>query len=275
MMEANSKVTVLTSEPLGMSSYLKKVWDYRSMIITLTVRDVKVKYAQTFLGILWAVLQPLVGVLVFTFFFTQLIQLDSTIPYPLIALSGIAAWYFFSSIIHSAGISLMQAQDLIKKVYFPRLVILISKILSGLIDLGITLCLLVILMFVFGVFPGIEILFVPVFIILTIVFGLSISLWLSALTLRYRDFHHIIPYLLNYGIWLTPVFFPVSIIPEKFNWLIYLNPMAAVIAGFRWSLLGDTLPDWQYWISFVPIVIILISGLDYFRRNEYKIADYA
>ena len=274
-MGVSNKVTVLDSEPLRLSSYLKKVWEFRSMIITLTMRDLKVKYAQTFLGILWALLQPLVGVLVFTFFFTQLIKLESTIPYPLIALSGIAAWYFFSSIIHSAGISLVHAHDLIKKVYFPRLVILVSKILSGLIELGITLCLLLILMLIFGVYPGIEILFLPVFIILTIVFGLSISLWLSALTLRYRDFHHIIPYLLNYGIWLTPVFFPVSIIPEKFNWLIYLNPMAAIIAGFRWSLLGDTFPDWMYWISFVPIIVLLILGLDYFRRNEYKIADYA
>ena len=245
------------------------------MILTLTMRDLKVKYAQTFLGILWALLQPLAGLLVFTIFFTQFVQLDSPLPYPLIALSGMAAWFFFSNIIQSASMSLFESQDLIKKVYFPRLILLISKILFALIDLIIALGLLFILMVILGVSPGIQILFLPVFIFLTIVVGLSISLWLSALTLRYRDFHHIIPYLLNYGIWLTPVFFPTTIIPAEFNWLLYLNPMAAIIAGFRWSLLGDVFPVWVYWLSFIPIFILFFSGLNYFRKNEYKISDYA
>jgi len=244
------------------------------MIIALTTRDLKVRYAQTFLGVAWAVIQPLCGLLIFTIFFTQLIELDTPLPYPLIALSGMAAWYFFSNIIQSTSLSLVESQSLIKKVYFPRLILLISKIIPGLIDLVISVFLLLGLMVIFGITPQVEILCFPVFVLLTIVLGLSISVWLSALSLRYRDFHHVIPYALNYGIWLTPVFFPTTIIPDEYSWLLFLNPMAAVIAGFRWSLIGDVFPAWEYWISFIPILILLISGLHYFRKNEYKISDY-
>jgi len=253
---------------------LKRVYAYRSMLFNLAYRDLKVQYSQTFLGLLWSVIQPLTGLAIFTVFFDRLLEVDTGgIAYPLFAFSGMTAWYFFTYIVNHTGTSLVNAQHLIKKVYFPRLIVPFSKVLVGAVEFTISLALLLIMMLALGVLPDWRVLALPAFIALNILTGLSIGIWLAALTVRYRDFHHIIPYLINFGIWLTPVFYPATLIPERYHFLIYFNPMAGVIAGFRWSLLGDALPAAWFLASFIPVLLLFVGGLFYFKKIERKIVD--
>jgi len=253
---------------------LKKLLAYRALIYIFAVRDIKVQYTQTFMGVLWSLIQPLTGLLIFTFFFSYVIKVDTGgIPYPLFAFSGMISWYFFSSLIAQTGTSLMQSQYLIRKIYFPKLILPISKSLSCLVEFGISLSLLLLMMLIWGYKPGLNILWFPVIILFNIITGLSVGLWLSALTIRYRDFYHIIPYLINFGIWLTPVFYPATLIPSKLQFLIYFNPMAGIVGAYRWSLLGGQAPSVYYLYSLGIILIIFITGLYYFRKIENQIAD--
>ena len=265
---------VITNQPKGLLPYLKRVWQYRSLIVLLARRDLKVKYAQTVLGLVWTVIQPLTGLLIFTIFFDKLIQIDTLdTPYPLFAFSGMISWFFFTYIIIQGGMSLLQSQDLLTKVYFPRIVLPLSKALTGLTDFVISVALMFVMMLATGHGVTINIIWFPLFVLLNIFTGLSVAVWLSALTVRYRDFHHIIPYLVNFGIWLTPVFYPATLLPSDYHFLIYLNPMAGVIDGFRFTLLGDPAPSLYYLPIFAIIILQALAGLYYFRKIEGKIAD--
>jgi lipopolysaccharide transport system permease protein len=255
--------------------YLHKVWSYRAMILSFARKDIKVKYSQTLLGVLWSALQPLTGLAIFTFFFGGLLgmEIPDGTPYALFAFSGLISWNFFSYLVHSSRETLLVNQEIIKKIYFPRLVLPLSKILVGLVEFFISFVLFVVFALFFGALPGWEVLLFPVFVLLNILVGLSVSIWLSALTVRYRDFHHIIPYLINFGIWLTPVFYPATLLPQGYEWLLYLNPMSAVIAGFRWTLLGAAVPSMFYLFSFIPVFFLVILGIRYFIKIEKDIAD--
>jgi lipopolysaccharide transport system permease protein len=266
---------VFTSRGDNLIKYLEKTCQFRHLIFSLARRDLKVQYAQTFLGFLWSVIQPLTSLLVWTFFFDKLIQVDTGhIPYPLFAFSGMIAWYYFTNIFSNAGTSLVNSQDLIRKIYFPRIVLPLSKVLVGFVEFIISITLLFIIMIVMGTSPSWKIVYMPFFILFNIITGLAFGLWLSALTIRYRDFQHIIPFLIYLGIWLTPVFYPTTLIPNEYSFLVYINPIAAVIAGYRWSLLGGDSMSPYYLISFVLVALILVSGFAYFRKNESIIADY-
>ncbi|MDD3876218.1 MAG: ABC transporter permease [Bacteroidales bacterium] len=268
---------IISSRKNVLSLDLKKLFSYRALIYVFASRDLKVQYYQTFLGILWSMIQPLTGLLIFTFIFSYVIKVNPEelggVPYPLFAFSGLICWYFFSSLMGQAGTSLMQSQYLIRKIYFPKLILPISKSLTCFAEFIISFLLLFFIMLIMGYYPGINILFLPVFILLNLITGLSVGIWLSALTIRYRDFYYIIPYLVNFGIWLTPVFYPATLIPERLKFLIYFNPMAGVISGFRWSLFGGAPPSVYYLFSFVIVIVIFITGLYYFRKMETKIAD--
>jgi len=267
--------TVISSKGEKLSDYILKVYQYRSLIFTLARRDVKVQYAQTFLGLLWSIIQPLTSLLVWVFFFDKLIKVDTgDIPYPLFAFSGMMGWYYFTNIFNHAGTSLVNSQDLIRKIYFPRIILPLSKVLVGFVEFFISLLLLFMMMLIMGRLPSWQILFLPLFILLNIISGLAFGLWLSALTIRYRDFQHIIPFFVYIGIWLTPVFYPSTLIPSQYSFFIYINPVAAVIAGYRWSLFAGESFSPYYLTSFIPMVFILITGFVYFRRNEYTIADH-
>ncbi len=253
---------------------LKKLLTYRALIYIFAIRDIKVQYAQTFLGVLWSLIQPLTALFIFTFFFSYIVKVDTGgIPYSLFAFSGMISWYFFSSLMAQTGTSLMQSQYLIRKIYFPKLILPISKSLSCFVEFGISLLLLLVMMLVWGYVPTLSILWFPVVILLNIITGLSVGLWLSALTVRYRDFYHIIPYLINFGIWLTPVFYPATLIPQKIHFLIYLNPMAGIVSAYRWCLLGGSMPSGYYLISLGIVLFIFITGLFYFKKIEDQIAD--
>jgi lipopolysaccharide transport system permease protein len=271
-MTPSSQITY-SAKPDTFISYLQKVWKYKSLIITLAKRDLKIKYAQTLLGLAWTIAQPLMGLLLFTFFFSQVVKIE--VPggnYVIFAFSGMIGWYLFSHIVYQSSTSLLQAQDLLNKIFFPKMILPIAKVMVGLVDFGVSFVLLLLLMIIFGVVPHWQIVFLPFFVLLNILVGLSVSLWLSALSIKYRDLQHIIPYFINFGIWLTPVFFPVNMIPSEFKQFMYLNPMAGIIEGYRWCVLGlDFSP--YYFIGIGLSGIILLAGFTFFQRTEDKMID--
>lgn len=268
--------TIISSEKDSLSVYFKKVWQHKSLILTLAKRDLKIKYAQTSLGLLWTAIQPLTGLLIFTIFFNQVMKIDG-IPesgYAVFAFTGMTSWYFFSYLVYQGSTSLLSGQELMKKIYFPKLILPLSKVLVGLVDFGISMILLVIIMMVNGIAPSWHIVFLPFFIVLNIIVGLSVSIWLSALTVKKRDLQHIVPYLINFGIWMTPIFFPATLIPEKFRFLLYFNPMAGIVEGFRWCIWEYGEYDIKYMIGIVLSIILLLSGVWYFKNVEDEIVDY-
>jgi len=265
---------IITSDKPGIWASLKRVIAYKRLIYTFAQRDLKIQYAQTLLGILWAVLRPLIGLLIYTLFFSYLLNVNTgTIPYPLFAFSGMVCWYFFSFLVSNSGTALRESQYMIKKIYFPKLILPFSKVLVGLIEFSIAFAILLCLMAAWGVFPGIMIILLPLVVVLNIVAGLSIGIWLSALTIRYRDFHHVIPYLVNFGIFLTPIFYPATLIPEKYYYIVYLNPMAGVVESMRWLLFSGSAPSVNFLWGFIPVFLLFFSGIYYFTKIENKIAD--
>jgi lipopolysaccharide transport system permease protein len=254
--------------------YVRKIWKYRSLIFTFAKRDLKIKYAQTFFGVFWVVLQPIPSVIIFTFFFGKLIKVDTGIlPYSIFALVGMMAWNYFIGLYSEIGNSMMESQHILKKIYFPKIILPLSKILSVGADFFISLFVVIAAALLYGIFPGFSIVFFPLFVILNIIIAFTIGIWMSALTFRYRDFQHVVPYVINFSIWLTPVFYPATILPPRFADLMYLNPMAFVLAGYRFALTGDKIPSPQFLISIIPVFIFLLAGLLYFRTVEDKIAE--
>ena len=267
--------TIISSEKDNWFVYFTKVWQHRSFILTLAKRDLKIKYAQTSLGLLWTAIQPLTGLLIFTVFFNKVMHIDG-IPesgYAVFAFTGMTSWYFFSYLVYQASTSLLQGQDLMKKIYFPKLILPLSKVVVGLVDLGISMILLLLIMMIKGIMPSWHLVFLPIFIVLNIIVGLSVSIWLSSLTVKKRDLQHIVPYLMNFGIWLTPVFFPATLIPEKYRFLLYFNPMAGIVEGFRWCIWEYGKYDTLYLIGIILSVLLLIVGLWYFRKVEDEMID--
>jgi len=265
--------TVLTSRT-DLADYLKSIWAYRSLILSFAIRDIRVKYAQTYLGILWSILQSVIGVGIVTFFFGYIIKINTgDIPYFLYVFPGMASWYFFSFLVGYVGSSMQQSQHLIQKVYFPRLIVPLSQSVVGLIDFCIWIAVCLIFMLIFRNPFSINLIFLPVFIVLNLATGLSVAVWLSALTARYRDLQIIIPFIIGFGIFVTPVFFPEVMIPAKYSFLLFLNPMAGVISGLRWCILGTEIPSLNYLFGFIPVIFLFVTGMIYFIRVEYKLVD--
>ena len=257
---------------------LKELLHYQDLFYILAYRDLRVRYAQTFLGLLWAFLQPLATLTIFTVVFGRAVQVNTGgIPYPLFAITGMASWTYFAFVMKESGNSIISAQQMVKKIYFPRLVIPLSKAVVGFVDFGIALLFVVVLMIYYRFLPSGDIIFLPVFILLTILSALSVGIWLSALTIRYRDFQHVVPFLVQFGLYATPTAYPaeavINNLPSWATVLYYLNPMAGVVEGFRWCLLGGQPPSQYAYISFVLVVLLLVSGLYYFKRVERVMAD--
>ena len=257
---------------------LTELIHYKDLFYILAYRDLRVRYAQTFLGLFWALLQPLVTLAIFTVVFGRAVQVDTGgIPYPLFAITGMAAWTYFAFVMKESGNSIISAQQMVKKIYFPRLVIPLSKAVVGFVDFGIALLLMAGLMAYYGYAPTEKIIFLPLFILLTVLAALSVGIWLSALTIRYRDFQHVVPFLVQFGLYATPTAYPAeAVINNLPPWavvLYYLNPMAGVIEGFRWSLLGSNPPSQYAYLSFMLVGVLLLSGLFYFKRIERVMAD--
>ena len=255
-------------------SYLKEVYQSRNLILSFAVRDLRVQYAQTYLGVFWSLVQPLTGLIIFNFFFQRVIHLSLKVPYAVFAFTGIMGWFYFTALVGQAGTSLMANQQVIKKIQFPRLVLPLSKALVGLVEFTISLGLLLIMLVYFGIGVSSKIIYLPLVVIANMVAGLSLGIWLSALTIRFRDLHHLIPYLIGFGIWLTPVFYPATMVPESYKWIYYLHPVANVIALYRWIFIGLPVDFGQVACSFTIAVIMLIGGLYFFVKNEKFVSDY-
>lgn len=268
-------VKLITSEPVGVLEYIGQIWHNRALIKTLFIRDIKVQYAQTMLGFLWAILQPLIALIIYSLFFYKIIGINTgNVPYPLFVLPGILAWFNFTKIINESGAALVNNKDLIRKLEFPKIILLISKLLIGLVDVTITLVLFFIAQIIFGYPLQKTIVFLPFFLLINQLLGFSVALWLSALTIRYRDFFHVIPFIISFGIWITPVFYPTTILPAQLEYIMAFNPLAAVAGLYRWSLLDYPPPPVYYLWSLIPALLLLISGFRYFLKIESEIVDF-
>lgn len=270
-----SQIKIITAETDSLPIYIGKLWRYRNLILTFARRDIKIKYAQTYLGIFWVLLQPIPSVIIFSFFFGRLINVDTgALPYPIFALIGLIAWTYFTNMVSGIGNSLIESQHILKKVFFPKMILPLAKVLFTGADFLIAFFLVILVMPLFGVMPGINILFLPVFLFFHVICGLAIGIWVSALTFKYRDTQLFVPNLISFAIWLTPVFYPSTILPKQLVYLMYFNPMALVIEGYRFSLGGGNLPNSNYMFSVVIVLVVLAAGLYYFSKIEDSIAEY-
>jgi lipopolysaccharide transport system permease protein len=256
---------------------VKELWEYRELLYFLVWRDIKVRYKQTVLGAAWAILQPVLTMLVFTVFFGRLAKVPSDgIPYPVFAYAALLPWQLFVFALTESANSLVGNQNLIKKVYFPRLIAPLASVLAGLVDFGIAFLVLLALMLYYGIVPGFAIAVLPLFLLLAVATALSVGLWLSALNVQFRDVRYTIPFLTQFWMFATPVAYPSSLVPERWRAWYGLNPMAGVVEGFRWALLGKSgSPGPLLWVSALVVVLLLIGGLAYFRRMEATFADIA
>jgi len=253
---------------------LRDLWAYRELLYFLVWRDIKVRYKQTVLGAAWAVLQPFFTMVVFSIFFGGLAKVPSDgIPYPIFAYCALVPWSYFAGSLERAGNSLVGSSHLITKVYFPRLAIPVSAVLAGLVDFGIAFLVLLGMMLYYGIAPTAAVLTLPLFLLLAVLTALGVGLWLSALNVQYRDVRYTIPFLTQVWLFLTPIAYPSSLVPEQWRALYGLNPMAGVVEGFRWALLGKDPPGPLLVVSTVVVVLLLIGGLYYFRRMEKTFAD--
>jgi|TARA_R110000737_G_C14622045_1_gene493506 lipopolysaccharide transport system permease protein len=256
----------------------KELYRYKDLFLTLSWRDFRVRYAQTTIGFLWALLQPIVTLLILTLVFNKFAGVETEVPHIVFTVCGLSMWSYFSYVMTNSGSSIIQSQDMVKKIYFPRLIIPLSKALVGLIDFGITILILIVLMIYYQVAPAKTIFFAPIFVIIGMISALAVGIWLSALTVRFRDFQHVVPFMVQVGLYLTPVAYPIELVSQHLpKWaesIYYLNPMAGVIQGFRWSIFGGTPPSSMIFISFAMVILLLISGLMYFKKVESEMADY-
>jgi lipopolysaccharide transport system permease protein len=255
----------------------KEIWVYRELFWFLAWKEVIIRYKQTALGVLWALIQPLVTMLIFTFIFGSLagFSKDTTAPYAIITLAGVVPWQFFSNAMNSSGLSLVSQGSLVTKVYFPRLILPISYILASGIDLAISMSVLFIMMGIMGITFSPLLFMLPVFILIAAAAALGAGLWFSAMNVKYRDVKHIIPFLVKIGLYISPVGFLSTKIPEAYRFWYSLNPMVGVIDGFRWCILGpEFAPYWPgFWVSVAMVLLILVSGAYYFRHVERSFAD--
>lgn len=256
--------------------YWKDLWRYRELFYFLAWRDLLVRYKQTVIGVSWAVLRPLLTMLALTLVFGKLAKLPSDgVPYPLLVFAALLPWQFFATSFSEAGNSLISNSNMISKVYFPRITIPVSSIIVSFVDFLISLVLLALLMLWYGFIPSPRILLLPLFTMIAISASLGGGLWIAALNVKYRDFRYIIPFVVQFGLYVSPVGFSSNVVPENWRFLYSLNPMVGVIDGFRWAILGEEsqlyLPG--FLVSIVTVVIVLITGYVYFRKTEAIFAD--
>jgi lipopolysaccharide transport system permease protein len=262
-------------------NYWKDLWRYRELFYILSWRDIKVRYKQTVIGVVWSVLRPLLTMLIFTFIFGRVANFRATedMEYALLVFAGLLPWQFFSTGLSEASNSLIGNERLISKVYFPRMIIPASSVITSLVDFFISLVLMFGLLVWYKTVPSINLIFLPLFILMAFLASFGVGLWLTSLNVKFRDFKHVVPFLVQIGLYISPVAFTsvkaATIIPEKFRLLYYLNPMAGVIDGFRWCFFGDKTPI--YWngmfVSLAVVIIFLLIGIRTFRKMEKSFAD--
>jgi lipopolysaccharide transport system permease protein len=275
MRDTAPSITVIEPKTGWVPVDFREIWNYRELLYFLTKRDIKVRYKQTVLGGLWAVIQPAFTMLVFTLFFGRLAKMPSDgLPYPIFVYAGLLPWTYFANAVSASGNSLVGSANLITKVYFPRIVVPASAALAGLLDFFIALFVLAALMIWYQFLPGPGILLFPFLVALTFFCAVGVGLWLSALNVQYRDIRYAIPFLIQVWMFMSPVIYPVSLVHGNYQWLLALNPMGGVIHAYRASLLGHQPIDWALLsLSTLIILALFLGGLYYFRRMEKVFAD--
>lgn len=268
-------VTVIQSSSGWVPLRLRELWGYRELLYFLTWRDVKVRYKQTVLGAAWAILQPFLTMVVFSLFFGHLAKIPSEgVPYPIFSYAALVPWTFFAMGLGTSSNSLVGSSNLITKVYFPRLVIPIAGVLSGLVDFAVAFVVLLAMMLYYGIVPTTDVLWLPALLLLALVTSLGVGLWLSALNVQYRDVRFMIPFISQFWLFATPIAYPSSLLDEPWRTVYGLNPMAGVVEGFRWALLDtDTAPGPMVLVSVLAALALLVTGAFYFRRMEKTFAD--
>jgi len=275
--DAAAQVPVIRIQPSSgwVSHRLAELWHYRELAYFLVWRDIKVRYKQTVLGAAWAIIQPVFTMLVFAVFFGHLAKMPSDgVPYPIFAYAALVPWTFFANALLQASNSLVGSANLIKKVYFPRLIVPLASVLSGIVDFALAFVVLVMMMAGYGITPSLRLLWVPVFVFLTMLTALGVSLWLSALNVEYRDVRYVVPFLTQFWLFATPVAYPSSLLSEPWRTLYGLNPMVGVVEGFRWALLNiGSAPGPMLAVSGLASAVLVAGGAFYFRRLERSFAD--
>lgn len=254
---------------------IAEIWQYRELLYFFTWRDIKVRYKQTIVGVLWTIIQPVLTMIVFSIFFGKLAKMPSEdVPYPIFVYIGLLPWTYFSQNLTRSSQSIVANANLIRKIYFPRLIVPISTALAGLTDFLISFGILVLLMIFYNIQPTREMMLFPFLVILTFLCSVGVGFWLAALNAVYRDISYIVPFVVRLGMFLTPVIYPVTFLPEKYRWLLYLNPMTGIIDSFRASILGyKSIPVFGLLISLIITVFFFITGIYFFRRTEKDFAD--
>jgi len=259
-------------------NYWRDLWRYRELFYVLSWRDIKVRYKQTVIGVLWSIVRPLLTMIIFTLVFGKLANMQrdaGTAPYAIMVFAALLPWQFFSNALSEASNSLISNTNLISKVYFPRLIIPTASVITSLIDFLISFGLLCLLFLYYRFVPSWEIIFMPFFLLLAFVCSMGIGLWLTALNVKYRDFRYIIPFIVQFGLYVSPVGFSSSRIPDEYRLLYYINPMVGVIEGFRWCILGEnnSFPSQSILFSLVISIFFLWLGIRKFRKMEKSFAD--
>jgi len=268
--------TIIRPRPGWIAIDWQELWDSRELLAFLVWRDVSVRYKQTVLGLAWAVLQPLFTMLVFTVIFGTLANMPSQgVPYPLFVYAGLLPWLFLATAVGSASQSLVAQQALLTKIYLPRLFVPASSVGSGLVDLGVSFCVFAVLMACYGVVPGWGVVAVPFLVLLTLIAALGVGMGLAALTVTYRDFRYVIPFMIQVWMYLSPVIYPVTLVPQKWQVVLAINPMVGIIDGFRSALLGTPWNLPALAMSTACACTALVVGLFYFRKTERRFADVA
>jgi len=254
---------------------LRELWEFRELLYFFAWRDIKVRYKQTVLGALWAIIQPFFTMVIFSLFFGRLANIPSDgVPYPVFSFTALVPWTFFANALAQASNSLVVNANMVKKIYFPRLALPIATVLAGVVDFALAFVVLLGIMLFYGLVPTVNIFWLPFFLLLALITSIGVSLWFSAMNVQFRDVRYTIPFLTQAWLFLTPIAYPSSSLPEPWRTVYGLNPMAGVVEGFRWALLGtDTAPGKMIVISTLVALSLFISGAFYFRRMEQNFAD--
>jgi len=275
MVNSETKTTLIKATSGWAALNLRDLWIYRELVYFMTWRDLKVRYKQTLLGAGWAILQPFLTMVVFSIFFGNLAQVPSDgVPYPIFSYTALIPWTLFSKALQDASRSLVQSSHMITKVYFPRMILPLASVLAGVVDFFIAFVVLLGMMAYYRVTPTVNVWTLPLFLLLALVTAIGVGLWLSALNVLYRDINYVLPFLTQFWMFITPIAYPSSMVPEKWQVIYAINPMTGVVEGFRWALLGSGQPPGlMTLISSLVALVLLVSGMFYFKRMERLFAD--
>jgi lipopolysaccharide transport system permease protein len=270
-----NKILVISPKPDTFLEYFKKIWDYRNLIWVFAQRDIKVKYAQTMLGITWTILQPLTALVIYTVFFGVILNWTAgDIPFPIYVLSGLIGWNFFSYIVYTGSSSVQDASFTIKKIYFPKSILPLSKVLVAFIELIFSLFLLIPLMLYYGIPLSWHIVFFPIVLIYNTCCGLFLVFWVASFAYKKKDLFHLLPYIVSFGMWLTPIFFTGNFLPEKLKFITVINPMANVVDLWRWLLFNNIEFKLTWLFNFVIVLFLSIIGMYNYNKKEGEFADF-